>query len=113
MSWLYDKQTFHNMSKNLHTQMLLFHILFKLLSKIENSLKEIYNPLFIETALALPYTFITSRNLHPLFHKSFRPYFKKIIHFLQKRLTSHSKFASKPIDYILFQSTVGDFFVTL
>jgi len=32
--------------------------------------------------------------------------------FLQKRLTNHQKFAAKPIDYSLFQSTGGDFYVT-
>ena len=32
--------------------------------------------------------------------------------FYKKRLTNRSKFAAKPIDYILFLSTGGDFFVT-
>ena len=32
--------------------------------------------------------------------------------FLQKRLTNHQKFAAKPIDFSLFQSTGGDFYVT-
>ena len=32
--------------------------------------------------------------------------------FFKKPLTNRSKFAAKPIDYILFQSTGGDFFVT-
>ena len=41
------------------------------------------------------------------------PYLKKSPTFFKKRLTNRSKFAAKPIDYILFQSTGGDFYVTL
>lgn len=63
MSWLYNKQTFYKMLENLRTQMLPFHMLFKLLSKIENSLKEMYSQLFIETDLALPYTFNSWKNV--------------------------------------------------
>ena len=50
------------------------------------------------SALILPGSQTPVSKNHPLFFK--------------KRLTIRSKFAAKPIDYILFQSTGGDFFVT-
>ena len=66
-----------------------------------------------DMAHAMLNNIITSRNLQPRVYKAFRPLSQKNHPlFCKKRLTNHSKFAAKPIDYILFQSTGGDFFVT-
>ena len=73
--------------------------------------------LSIETSLRIlsPTSFFISYFLgifSPHSIRLFRPYLKKITHFFcQNPLTNHQKFAAKPIDYILFQSTGGDFFV--
>ena len=64
---------------------------------------------FSDSSVYFLFSRITSRNLQPWFYQAFRPLIKNHPLFYQKHLTNSKKFAAKPIDYILFQSTGGDF----
>lgn len=69
--WFYNRETFIRMLNDLREMTLPFHILFQLLSKIEDHLLENYEQLFTDAGLKLPYTFCSWEEVQDWLEKVF------------------------------------------
>lgn len=69
--WLYNRKTFEQMLSELRELTLPFHMLFQLLSKIEDFLQDSYDQILTDADLKLPYTFCSWEEVQDWLQKVF------------------------------------------